>query len=333
MVATSGRRADRGVPKVPRHGVGVLNAAHGFVGPYMENMRNREFVQDAARVASLWESAVMIAVTWGRGMKMIRTATLLGFAGLLTLVSSAGAQLQKTSEGTWVEPWQAEVSSIGTASASPDWGTSATSSVSIPAADFSPRPVSTALVYGGNGYVRPYDVAPLLIWAPIELPAGSLLESVRVAYRDSSHDRDIELWVTRYLGDSGSPTFEDLAYWSSSGYVWYAAAEVPVGATINYRIAANQQSIHWVVVVELEDPETQFKGVLLNYKLQVSPAPAQATFSDVPLSHPFSQYVEALAASGITAGCGQGKFCPDSPLTRGEMAVFLAKALGLHWPS
>jgi hypothetical protein len=52
----------------------------------------------------------------------------------------------------------------------------------------------------------------------------------------------------------------------------------------------------------------------------------------VPTNHPFFQFVEALAASGITAGCGNGNFCPDAPLTRGQMAVFLSKALGLHWP-
>ena len=41
--------------------------------------------------------------------------------------------------------------------------------------------------------------------------------------------------------------------------------------------------------------------------------------------------VEALAASGVTAGCGTGTdFCPNAPLTRGQMAVFLSKALGLH---
>ncbi len=48
--------------------------------------------------------------------------------------------------------------------------------------------------------------------------------------------------------------------------------------------------------------------------------------------HPFFQFIEALYASGITAGCGGGNYCPDSPLTRGQMAVFLAKALGLQWP-
>lgn len=61
----------------------------------------------------------------------------------------------------------------------------------------------------------------------------------------------------------------------------------------------------------------------------VSPAPATATFNDVPVSHPFFRYIEALAASGITAGCGSGNFCPNSPVSRGQMAVFLAKALGL----
>jgi hypothetical protein len=71
----------------------------------------------------------------------------------------------------------------------------------------------------------------------------------------------------------------------------------------------------------------------VRYKLQVSPAPASATFADVPTSHPFFQFVEALAASGITAGCGGGNFCPDAPITRGQMAVFLAAALGLHFPN
>jgi hypothetical protein len=35
--------------------------------------------------------------------------------------------------------------------------------------------------------------------------------------------------------------------------------------------------------------------------------------------------------SGITAGCGGGNYCLDAALTRGQMAVFLSKALGLHF--
>ena len=78
---------------------------------------------------------------------------------------------------------------------------------------------------------------------------------------------------------------------------------------------------------------TQFFGqVEVWWKRSVSPAPATATFGDVPTTDPFFQYVEALAASGITAGCGGGNYCPANPVTRGQMAVFLSKALGLHWP-
>ena len=76
----------------------------------------------------------------------------------------------------------------------------------------------------------------------------------------------------------------------------------------------------------------KFAAARVHYKRVVSPPPAVAMFGDVPTNHPFFQYVEALAASGITAGCGSGNFCPDQPLTRGQMAVFLSKALGLHFP-
>jgi hypothetical protein len=38
-----------------------------------------------------------------------------------------------------------------------------------------------------------------------------------------------------------------------------------------------------------------------------------------------------VKASGITAGCSATLYCPDAPLTRGQMAVFLSKALGLHF--
>jgi hypothetical protein len=76
---------------------------------------------------------------------------------------------------------------------------------------------------------------------------------------------------------------------------------------------------------------TALHAVRVYYTLQVSPAPGTATFGDVPTSHPFFQFVEALVASGITVGCGGGNYCPDAPLTRGQMAVFLSKALGLHF--
>lgn len=43
-------------------------------------------------------------------------------------------------------------------------------------------------------------------------------------------------------------------------------------------------------------------------------------------------WIEALDDEGITGACGFQLYCPSNPNTRGQMAaVFLAKALGLHW--
>ena len=36
-------------------------------------------------------------------------------------------------------------------------------------------------------------------------------------------------------------------------------------------------------------------------------------------------WIEKLAADGVTAGCGGGLFCPGSPITREQMAVFLLR--------
>jgi len=59
-------------------------------------------------------------------------------------------------------------------------------------------------------------------------------------------------------------------------------------------------------------------------------APAVPTFSDVPLSSPYYATVETAAAQGITQGCGNGQFCPDAAVTRGQTAAFLRRTRG--WP-
>ncbi len=67
------------------------------------------------------------------------------------------------------------------------------------------------------------------------------------------------------------------------------------------------------------------------WRTRVSPAPETQFFNDVSFSDFGYQYIEALAESGITGGCGGGNFCPDNPVTRRQMAIFLAKALGLSF--
>jgi hypothetical protein len=57
------------------------------------------------------------------------------------------------------------------------------------------------------------------------------------------------------------------------------------------------------------------------------PACSNPIFSDVPCSNPFATWIYDLAARGITGGCGSGQYCPDSAVSREQMAVFLLRTL------
>ena len=57
-----------------------------------------------------------------------------------------------------------------------------------------------------------------------------------------------------------------------------------------------------------------------------TPPPCTGIFSDVACPSLFGDWIEALAAEGITGGCGAGVYCPSNEVRRDQMAVFLLKA-------
>ena len=61
----------------------------------------------------------------------------------------------------------------------------------------------------------------------------------------------------------------------------------------------------------------------------------RTVFVDVPPTHPFWRYIEAFYDAGITGGCSSSPrlFCPDGLVTRGQMAVFLERAMGNFSPA
>ena len=61
------------------------------------------------------------------------------------------------------------------------------------------------------------------------------------------------------------------------------------------------------------------------------PACAGNVFTDVTAASvgaALCGFIEGFATKGITGGCGGGNFCPNDPVTRGQMAVFIEAALG-----
>ncbi len=168
---------------------------------------------------------------------------------------------------------------------------------------------------------------PHLVASP-HLPGGARVRSIRFEYCDMNGPG--HLGINLYDCDqSGCNPVPVRAFDSSAFPVCFASYTVQ--GLIDHTVNNVSHQLLIDVVFGAVDGTNQLASVSLGYELQVSPAPASATFGDVPTSSPQFQFVEALVAAGITAGCGSGNYCPGNPVTRGQMAVFLAKALGLNW--
>ena len=162
-------------------------------------------------------------------------------------------------------------------------------------------------------------------YASIDIPAGAVIDFIGL---NSTTDTDGALGVAMYERYADG-TFHTIGTFSSTVHGWDTDFNVtPIGWT-------HTSNSGQTLVLNIESaslPTPQFFGYVEVWWKRTVSSPVGQTFADVPPSDFGYQYIEALAASGITGGCGGGNYCPDANLTRRQMAIFLAKALGLHWP-
>lgn len=73
----------------------------------------------------------------------------------------------------------------------------------------------------------------------------------------------------------------------------------------------------------------QMAVFLIQSLLGQCPFPYTGTpyFTDVPGTHPFFKWVQKMRDLGVTGGCSATTYCPDNPVTRGQMAVFVIRGL------
>jgi hypothetical protein len=207
------------------------------------------------------------------------------------------------------------------------FGTSSTTSHTLQAFAFTGFSPSEAVSLQANRFGSRFCTIPCAVEAPLFLPAGALVTAIELDACDTSAPTSVTVGLFR-VGRLESSVLI-LASGVTTGTGCQAVmTNLPTPHTID-----NANFSYFVqVFLGGNTDATRFQAVRVHYTLQVSPAPAVATFpNDVPTGHPLFQFIEALALAGVTAGCGPGSFCPDSPVTRGQMAVFLSKALGLHF--
>lgn len=107
-------------------------------------------------------------------------------------------------------------------------------------------------------------------------------------------------------------TFEGGQNWYQA-FVDYAIAKGIIGGNqfSDYNTPASRAEMAYVFAHALPD--------------EMYDAGQNADFSDVPTSHPYYDSIMKLYNSGIVAGVGGNKYAPDSTVTRGQAAVFVAR--------
>ena len=204
----------------------------------------------------------------------------------------------------------------------------------IPAAAFQPQGNAAPSDFRADGYLGTTGIG---FWAvaPLALPAGARVFAIcTYFYGDSDFPFAFSLRAVKLAAGAVSPevvtvagpvTTDDSGYevaCTSPSYTYRDTQDVDGDGTVEN------------VVHQLEafmSQSSALGGVRVFWRHQVSPAPALPSFSDVAPSDPAFTFIEAARAAGVTAGCAGGRYCPDGVWTRRQMAMFLAKALGLYW--
>jgi hypothetical protein len=171
--------------------------------------------------------------------------------------------------------------------------------------------------------------------AQINLPTGVDFTLLRYWARDTNAAANLAVYVFEqclptFTAGGETVTVIGSADPATTGSGGFQSNAISIAAT-----TVDNRGCVYVVRVRFDATTgLTLQKVRVQWHRQISPAPVSATFLDVPTSHPFFQFIEALRDSGITTGCDASPplYCPDDAVTRGQMAVFISKALGLTFP-
>ena len=137
---------------------------------------------------------------------------------------------------------------------------------------------------------------------------------------------------------TGGYVYRGSTYLSMSGYYFY-------GDYCSGRLFTllNEPGLGWQSVQILDTSHTistfgedeQGELYLADYSGGIIYQLTAPTFADVPPTHIFYDQIESFYQAGLTVGCSHTplRFCPSNFVTRGEMAVFIERALGNFNPT
>jgi beta-lactamase superfamily II metal-dependent hydrolase len=200
--------------------------------------------------------------------------------------------------------------------------------------------------------------------AAYQIPASTLIPAHgfwtldRTSYFNNGGDE------VRFLKENGTTILDSFTYGStSSDLAWYRSPDGSVWGSSPRALTTKGQSNGGAIFADVQPTywawnfvERLYKAGItggctinpLNYCPESSVTRAQMAvfllrgiysssyappdvagntgFGDVPAGYWAAAWIKQLGTEGITGGCGSGNYCPEAPVTRAQMAVFLLRS-------
>ena len=217
----------------------------------------------------------------------------------------------------------------------PSWGLVNWSSWNMGPSNATTRGGVLSYNQGGSSLEYNGTIGTASFTLPVHVPQGALVQFVYVWYYDN-YASSPSMGFYRGTQTGGDALLKGLDCSDSSPNKCAWSGGATRGSYGGFSHTGNNWTGHYYILAlfpKSGSSETRLYQATVWYKLQISPAPASARFNDVPVGTQFFREIEALADSGITLGCTATDYCPGNPVTRGQMAAFLARAFGLAWPA
>ncbi len=189
----------------------------------------------------------------------------------------------------------------------------------------------------GNAFVGPYIGGQSYT---IDKTSPTIVSVVRVGV-SPTNSSSVDFTVTfsePVIGvDMTSPTFNDFTLSTSAG-ISGAAVTAVSGSNTTYTVTVNTGTGNGTLRLNVGTSGDIADAALNPFASsfnagQIYSIIKTATFVDVPLTYWANSFIERLAFAGITGGCSTVPmmYCPEAPVTRAQMAIFLLR--GIHGSS
>jgi hypothetical protein len=183
--------------------------------------------------------------------------------------------------------------------------------------------VATSANPFGNGGTMPVEymgcpVGSRIIYQTKPSPTGNVAgwHGANVTYSNGVFT------ITNVADGKVAITIKDGIATDADGRVWDTGSSVVIATAVPTQTQTPTASPSPTLTATLAPSLTPTAAAAPLLKL-----PVTQTFGDVPPTHPYFAYIEALYRAGYTAGCSTSPllYCPERSMTRAEGAVFVMR--------